>query len=413
MKQPIDTQDKVIVIGIPNKFNSKDNLYLEVEPGLCIQEIVGDKARDSVVVSINGNKLKRNQWVNTIAKAGDIVEIVDEPEGFLSSIFAALLAAKVSAAVVSFFGITGIWATIVSGALTVLGIKALIPPLDTSIDAGKTSKPQNRYYSLVGSQNRELHYEPIPKVYGTYRYYPPYAASFYTESAGEDQYLRLLFCLGYGPLKIGGQIVGEGCPVRTQADLDLTNIKIGETSLSEYENYDLEIGMADQISLYSNDVNQIDPGATFTENGQEATRTTGQEATEISVDFHFPEGLWSMDREAHEHGSKETLGIYIDGAKVASYEIAGGKDPFSVSYRFNFLTDTYHDVKVVRESTNHTYGAYQYDECRWIALRAIKHRKPFNLDNIVLCAMRIKATDQLSGTLDNFNIVAQSVLPVN
>ena len=73
----------------------------------------------------------------------------------------------------------------------------------------------------------------------------------------------MLFCLGYGPLKIGGQIVGKGYAKRTQADLDLTNIKIGETSLSEYDNYSLEIGTADQITLYSNDVNQIDPGVIY------------------------------------------------------------------------------------------------------------------------------------------------------
>jgi predicted phage tail protein len=414
LKQPIDTQGKVIVIGIPNKFNPSDNLYLEIEPGLCIREIVGDKARDSVVVFINGNKLKRDQWTNTITKAGDIIEIVDEPEGFLASIFGALLASKVSAAIVSFLGITGTWATIISGALTVLGIKALIPPLDTSINAGKTAKPQNRYYSLVGSQNRELHYEPIPKVYGTYRYYPPYAASFYTESAGEDQYLRLLFCLGYGPLKIGGQIVGKGYAKRTQADLDLTNIKIGETSLSEYDNYSLEIGTADQITLYSNDVNQIDPGVTFTEVGQEATRTTGQEASEISIDFHFPQGLWSMNDRAEESISSDyvTLDVYIDGVKKNSITIHGKKDPFSYSYKYWLSTEDYHDIRVVLRDKRHVHGKYTYGEVQWFALRAVKHRKPFNLDNVVLCALNIKATDQLSGTLDNFNVVAQSVLPV-
>ena len=58
------------------------------------------------------------------------------------------------------------------------------------------------------------------------------------------------------------------------------------------------------------------------------------------------------------------------------------------------------------------HGKYTYGEVRWFALRAVKHRKPFNLDNVVLCALNIKATDQLSGTLDNFNVVAQSVLPV-
>jgi hypothetical protein len=38
---------------------------------------------------------------------------------------------------------------------------------------------------------------------------PFYAAKPYTEIVGDDQYLRLLFCLGYGPLAIEDMQIGE------------------------------------------------------------------------------------------------------------------------------------------------------------------------------------------------------------
>ncbi|MBD4185358.1 hypothetical protein GUH45_17240, partial [Xanthomonas citri pv. citri] len=55
----------------------------------------------------------------------------------------------------------------------------------------------------------------------TVRMTPPYGAEPYTEVQGDDQYLRLLFVWGYGPL-------------------DISDIKIGETDISEYDGVEIE-----------------------------------------------------------------------------------------------------------------------------------------------------------------------------
>ena len=65
-------------------------------------------------------------------------------------------------------------------------------------------------------------FSPIPKLYGARRIFPQYAASPYNELVGFDQYLRMLFLLGYGPL-------------------DIPQIKIGDTAIEDYEDVEWEL----------------------------------------------------------------------------------------------------------------------------------------------------------------------------
>lgn len=48
------------------------------------------------------------------------------------------------------------------------------------------------------------------------------------------------------------------------------------------------------------------------------------------------------------------------------------------------------------------------DEARWTAIRSISHRPPVNDPNIALIALRVKASDQLSGIIEQFNCIAES-----
>ncbi|MBF6560381.1 MAG: hypothetical protein IVW56_08840 [Candidatus Binataceae bacterium] len=85
-------------------------------------------------------------------------------------------------------------------------------------------------------------FSPIPKIYGARRIFPQYAASPYNELVGFDQYLRMLFLLGYGPL-------------------DISQIKIGDTALEDYEDveWELRAGFADDAPtrLYPGAVSEV------------------------------------------------------------------------------------------------------------------------------------------------------------
>ena len=51
------------------------------------------------------------------------------------------------------------------------------------------------------------------------------------------------------------------------------------------------------------------------------------------------------------------------------------------------------------------------DKAFWTCLRTIKYQNPVNLKGMALIALRIKATDQLNGVVDQFNCIAHSILP--
>lgn len=69
-----------------------------------------------------------------------------------------------------------------------------------------------------------------------------------------------------------------------------------------------------------------------------------------------------------------------------------------------------YDVRVRRVTPDST-GSSIVDVVAWTALRTIKAQDPIRLPNLAKVAIRIKATDQLSGVLENFNLVTHSICP--
>ena len=121
----------------------------------------------------------------------------------------------------------------------------------------------NRLSSLTGSRNRVNPYGVIPRVYGHRKIYPPIAGKPFTEVIGSDQYLRVLYCLGYGPVipsnvKIGDTEVGS-------VSFNQSNGVYEFSSNGNYEDLELEFGSAP--SLYANDVDEIAPAEEFTDVG--------------------------------------------------------------------------------------------------------------------------------------------------
>jgi hypothetical protein len=68
-----------------------------------------------------------------------------------------------------------------------------------------------------------------------------------------------------------------------------------------------------------------------------------------------------------------------------------------------------YDVRV-RRTTVDTTNDQILDEVYWTALRSITNEDPVALDNVAEIALRIKATDQLQGVVDQFNILAHSIV---
>ena len=179
--------------------------------------------------------------------------------------------------------LAGIQGAIAEGAKFALAqaVNVLIPAPSTPTPRA-VSTPQS--YTVSGTANGAAPFSPIPKIYGARRIFPQYAASPYTEVSGEDQYLRMLFLLGYGPL-------------------DISQINIADTAIEDYKDieWELRAGFTDDAPsrLYPGSVAEQDFSIVLSTTEVDKapslsgwmTQTSGPLADELSVDVTFPGGL--------------------------------------------------------------------------------------------------------------------------
>ena len=210
--------------------------------------------------------------------------------------------------------------SVVGAAVSVIG-KAEVQSLFPS--SGKTtllkieSTPAS--YSISGNENVTAPFSVMPKVYGQRRIYPMLAAPSFNESGGNshnelytNEYLRMLFVLGYGPL-------------------DVTELKIGDTLLSDYEDVEWEVraGYPDDAppSLYTGAVMETSFNIQLVKSGNPPqtlgwqTQTTGEGADEIAIQITWPEGFWEVNNVGNDHGEHMRI--------QAQYRLHGGTGAWS------------------------------------------------------------------------------------
>ena len=101
---------------------------------------------------------------------------------------------------------------------------------------------------------------------------------------------------------------------------------------------------------------------------------------------------------------------------------------YNTSAYLNSIVVTSNEAKNIRRSVNWAVPQGQYDirmrratddnndnsvsdDVYWSTLRSIRNQDPIRLNGVAKIAVRIKATDQLQGTLDDFSVFVQSILP--
>jgi predicted phage tail protein len=293
---------------------------------------------------------------------------------------------------------------LVSSSVSLVGgliVNAIAPPpsVNLSSSSGVAESPS---LSIAGARNSANPFGVVPRVLGKIALTPPLAAQTYTELAGDDQYLRMLVCWGYGPLQI-------------------EDIRIGETPIEEYDDVEMEIrqGFDDDapITLYTTQPREEPLSILLTAADGWTSRTTEADTDEISLDIVFAQGL-------------------------AIYNDAGGKDPATVELSVEYRTTGSDSWIVQQETWSHTAaqsaalrvnvrwpvprGQYdvrikrltadttndrRFDQVSWSVLRSIKNEMPVRASGLALTALRIRATDQLYGVVDQIRATVTSIAP--
>lgn len=277
-------------------------------------------------------------------------------------------------------------------------------------------------YSITGTQNAANKFGPIPTmVGGTTRIWPPLAAEPYTETVGEDQFLRQRFAM-IGPV-------------------ELSDFKIGETSLENYDDVEIEWiqGFSTDAlpTLYADgtDISEESVGADLKQVDGWVTRTTQLKTKEITYDI-AQQQLFKVEGSSYVATSVQydvsyrqsgTTGDWLaPDVGQGSIVDTGDGDATRITisgyytnarlfpYRF-FVSEGQYDVRWRRVTQDNDENTEIFDGMQLRVLRSIAEHPGIdtqNLPPLSVIDLRIKASGQLNGVVDQLNCIAQAYLPV-
>ncbi len=304
----------------------------------------------------------------------------------------------------------GVLAGAAVGLVGSLITRALVPP---PVPTGPKLSTDPASFSISGNQNLLAPFSPIPRVYGSRLVSPMMAAAPFTENQGNNQYLRQLFVLGYGPI-------------------DVTQLRIRDTLVSNFEDvrWSALAGFPDDPPppIYTGQVIEDDMNVLLAQAPNNVVnltgwqkQTTGTSCDEISVDVTFPDGLltigksngahlWAQIAIAIRYAPTGTTGwsyrpwIVVNAATASVirrgdlWEVPRGQYDVEVQAL---------DIQVYKGDFSNPFVV----DCYWTALRTIRHRSAISMAGLAVIGLRIRASNQLNGVVDQLNCVAGSILP--
>lgn len=398
---------------------------IEVPFGLTLAEIVKriqpkDHLRGRVIVYIGADFVPVHKWDSIRPKMGALVNIRILPgKGSGKSPLATILSLAVTIAAPYVGGILGgaigggFWvgskfieaATIWTAAASVVGklaVSAIAPPSkpkEQSLGYANTRSSPALY--INGARNEMYLYAPVSRVLGFVRVFPKLAAKNYSEINGDDQYVRQLFNFGYG-------------------ELDVSERKIGDTLISDFQDVEIESSSGDDadeapvFSIYPQSATQSDLSIALTYVGGWQVQTTPDNVNEIQCDYVFPNGLYYLsDNGALSTGEVDLEFAYspVGAGTWTSFALisvsAARTSVVRGTARVQVPVGKY-DVRVRRESGD-TDSERIVDLSYWSALRTLRPSQPILHKGVAADAVRIRASDQLNGSVDRYNALCKSV----
>lgn len=375
--------------------------------------IADPRLRQHAVVQVDGDIVVYEAW-DLVPPPGAMVAVTVVPEGGQDALRIVLSIAVVAIATYAtaglatgplagtmFAGAVGqavIGATITAAGL--LAVNALVPPAQPEADDTEAVAS----YGIAGTRNALRPWQPVPLILGRVRYTPPLAAQQVVEPRGDAQVLSALFCWGYGPLQ-------------------LDDLAIGETSLGAYQEVEVESvpgtpGEVPTLSIYPQSIGVETVAVQLTDNGGWAVRTTAPMTDKAVVEIQFPRGLIGYGKKTGDKLDQEvTIGVRFravgdtDWTDAGDLETRGTTTSVVRAVRWiTFGTRGQYEVGVRRETPDAEDDRH-ISESWWVTLRSVTNANPVNLPGVALTALRIRASEQLSGGIDELRATVTSICP--
>lgn len=399
-----------------------------LQPGLNV--LVTIETAESVL------EAARADWGRIIPRPGETVGVRAVPTGgggggkdplravlMVAVVVAAIAVPALATSLVP--TLSAVPAPLLSGATLALGsvlTNALVPPQTPTFSMPKGIgglEEASPTYGISGTRNAARPYGVVPHIFGRVtKYRPPLAASPYSELAGDDLYYRYILTPGAGPLKI-------------------SDIRIGDTPIGRFKDVDIEIreGRPDDapVKLYSKDIHEESLGILLEKSSGWVTRTSADEADELIWDLNLPQGLYRLamqdDDDWNELKSRhdglqpgdavpETVALRCEYRREGSsgwtsFPGVGSltkktRTPVRRSFRVKVPRGRY-EVRWLRSTADDTTG-FRMNRTTVTCLRSVTSRHPVQPDGmppLAFIALRIRASGQLNGIIDQLNCTVE------
>lgn len=314
-------------------------------------------------------------------------------------------------------------ASLAGAAITVVGnllVNQFIPVRD--------SKPKGRdeSYTIENWRNPFAPNAPFTLLLGEHRVALPHVAKPFSEAVGDNQFATAAFG-AYGPLNVADIKIGE-TPIERFAG---TGAPADGTLLTDYTSDYLSVevrnGYASDapLTLYPTQVVEISQsvdlgftaltGQTDNKIGDLVTRVTPSDITGYSLDFTFPQGL-----VVHKTPNDETcaVAVLIRERKLGDVswttvfaDSFHGKSSNPVTRTFVRevpVRGTY-ELEVTKAGAT-TGDGQEVHQIIWSCIRGFRPEYPLNFAKpLFLLCVKIRASGQLNGTVDELNCKLSSI----
>jgi len=438
--------DKAIFLrGRPHVLKPDTIFSSAISEGGTLSEILGDLDPLRIDVRVNGVTVPANMWAYVRPKAGTTIEVSGYPgksERAAKNMTLILTIVVMVAATVASGGLAAagypILGALAGTAISVVGnlaIKAFIKPTMPKGNGDGMPGEMARIYAVTGGGNRANLYGSIPCVIGDFVLFPTLAANFYSESSGSNQFIRCLYDLGYG-------------------DLQVSEMRIGEMDLSSIDGLDYEIS-AGNTYLYTNDVEEVglNIDITPTQNPAQPDNalvriltttiiTTAIDTSGLALEFSWPSGLFALtsDNKMIETGNileihyrrvgdsawlnprlEMTAYANLTGDVTVQWTsfnqmntISKNRGARRSAINWNFPTPGIYEVRVINRGGIFNVDSLQgarVDDLILVSARYFKRSKP-SLTSTTKFAMKVRASEQVNGSLGQFSCRLKQIIPV-
>jgi hypothetical protein len=427
-------QGGLTVTPHPLVLTGQQHIACDLIPGETLAAFLGrhvDNAENgNWIVTLDGHEVPQRMWGRTKPKHGTMIECraVARKDVIRLIAVVALAYFTLGAGGLGAGGLFasggaiggGFWAAATVFVAGSLIINKVLGPKPMSFDAMRDQEASPTY-KIGGGRNRVRPYEPLGLLFGEMRITPDYAGLPYTWFWGWEQYLHCVFHGGINCAAISGIRIGQ-TPLESYTDYVTRTAgfsSMADEALEGWNNVDTIAGA--QLPGYAT-LTTITEGPNLPVAGTWVMRTSSTNTVYLQADFEgsvyhvqdngslmsdygffitgeyraLPSGDWQpfFDGSNGENLNAGPNIVTIHSASTKPIRLTYGRAVPQGQYEVRFRKDTA-DVSGTRESCLFA----------WSALKSLQPDTG-NYGGMGRLGLRIKATGQLNGTLDELNWLA-------